>query len=588
MKAKISQILTKLTIFLLFIFWILSVYQYLKDEDFSLTSLDGRYSAGTLKFSSSSEMIAGDFISGEFKSKYDNLGTILVRFKTFKRINDDVLTFRMKESVSNDWYYEAEYKTDQFQDGKLFPFGFPLIIDSEGKTYSFEIRSNNGEKENSVGLNGNFPSFVSKHVFTKEFLLSKPSSLVYFLVNKFIGIFGDRGVLLAAFNYSLPLIYFLIFTLFGYSPMIPILVIFLSIVVDLIVGASPHRFFSIAIGFAWILPVFKFKIHHKVSSILGLAFLGFMALSWIFKEAALAEKLAIYALILFITAAAQQIYALYWKVETISPKAFWKRMFLEFRNTLKFIYFVARGDIVVTAGQIKAKHSPGKKLLAIIIYRLEAPMFKTYLVFSKLTTLSIILLVKTLKLGYRYGPLLIFILMVLVNLTKTQSYLHFYQDFYPVDQNNIFWKSLGKYLVFVSIILIVLYFIKQHRHKLREKLILASLLLILYFQTSIILFNSATSYKYDIIIWSISPKKATLWDEVRITGRNFREMPFEGEVYIDGIEHRVLSWSDREIIFQADPTKTKTGEVKIVDYYGKESGTIHLDYYDLQTNQLIK
>ncbi len=588
MKKQIYTTFHKLIILLLIVFWIFSIHKYLQDEDFSLTSLDGRHIASALKFSSSSEMLRNDFITGEFKSKYPNLGTISIRFKTSNRINEDTLLFRIKESVSNEWYYQAKYKVDQFRDDKLFPFGFPLIQNSKGKTYYFEIVSLDGTKDNAIGLSGRFPSFVSKHVYTKEFLLKNPKDLVYFLVNKFVSIFGDRGVLSTIFVYFLPLFYYLVFTWFGYSPMIPILIIVFSIFLDFLVGETTKSFFPLAIGFAWILPMIKFKIHHKVSAILGLGFLSLIPLFWVFKSSLLAEKTAIYAFLLFISATMQQIYVYYWQIKTVSPKTFWKNLYLEWHNTLKFIYFVAIGEIVISAGYVYAKKTVGKKFLALIIYKLSEPMSKTYIATSEFVANTVLVSVKLLKLSHKYGPYFIFSWLVWLNYYKIKSHRQFYEDFYQSNQQDIFWKGTGQYLTIALVIFVVTFVLFQYKKNLRAKTILAILLLILNYQTSNIIFNATTAYKYDVILYSVSPKRATLWDEVKITGRNFREMPFKGRVYINDVEHMILSWTDRRIIFQADPTKTKTGEVKIIDFYGKESDTIHLDYYDLQTNELIK
>ena len=55
----------------------------------------------------------------------NELGVVWIRFNTFGRINSDILTFKIREKGQNNWYYENLYRVDQFQDGKLFPFGFP-------------------------------------------------------------------------------------------------------------------------------------------------------------------------------------------------------------------------------------------------------------------------------------------------------------------------------------------------------------------------------------------------------------------------------------------------------------------------------
>ena len=96
------------------------------------------------------ELFKGDKLSAKFKSDYNNLGIISVLFNTHGRINDDYLLFSIKEVGSDKWYYSNKYKVDQFQDYQYFPFGFPELSNSKGKTYQIEIESLNGTEGNSV------------------------------------------------------------------------------------------------------------------------------------------------------------------------------------------------------------------------------------------------------------------------------------------------------------------------------------------------------------------------------------------------------------------------------------------------------
>lgn len=116
---------------------------------------------------------------------YENyLGQISVRFYNYDRINEDSVLFRIKEKGSNSWYYEHIYKTDQFQPHHLFPFGFPVIQNSRGKEYQIEIISQSGKPDDAVTLSSSHPQVASAHQFPKKGLITNPSLLVEFLVNK--------------------------------------------------------------------------------------------------------------------------------------------------------------------------------------------------------------------------------------------------------------------------------------------------------------------------------------------------------------------------------------------------------------------
>ena len=64
-----------------------------------------------------------------------------VKFNTFDQINLESLIFRIREKNSTDWYYQNKYKTDQINKEIFFPFGFPIIENSQGKVYEIEIES---------------------------------------------------------------------------------------------------------------------------------------------------------------------------------------------------------------------------------------------------------------------------------------------------------------------------------------------------------------------------------------------------------------------------------------------------------------
>ena len=95
------------------------------------------------------EILAGEKVSGEFTAMSDFIGIVSVRFNTYARINNDILTFRIKEKGDKKWYYENIYKVDQFQPNQLFPFGFPPIQNSKIKYFKLRL---NQQKANIMML----------------------------------------------------------------------------------------------------------------------------------------------------------------------------------------------------------------------------------------------------------------------------------------------------------------------------------------------------------------------------------------------------------------------------------------------------
>jgi hypothetical protein len=131
----------------------------------------------------SDELVKGEKLQGMFTANDNYLGQVSIRFYNFGRINPDSVIFRIKEQGQSNWYYEGTYKTDQFQPDMLFPFGFPMINDSKGKTYVFEVESLNGLSEHSIGLSTVTPLGATLYQYPKKLLLSNPKTFINFFVN---------------------------------------------------------------------------------------------------------------------------------------------------------------------------------------------------------------------------------------------------------------------------------------------------------------------------------------------------------------------------------------------------------------------
>jgi hypothetical protein len=120
-----------------------------------------------------------------FKAQYNNLGTVALDIDNHKKINTDWIWFRIKEKDSMSWIYQNKYKTDQFSAGTYFPFGFPIINNSQNKEYVVEIESIFGATDNSISLNRNTPDFFITYSYPKSYLMHNKSQILPFLKNKF-------------------------------------------------------------------------------------------------------------------------------------------------------------------------------------------------------------------------------------------------------------------------------------------------------------------------------------------------------------------------------------------------------------------
>lgn len=135
---------------------------------------------------SRTRLLTGDKVTFGFTAKHDNLGTIEVLFDTNGKINEDWLWFRIKERGSKIWYYENKYKTDQFNDERFFPFGFPLIENSKNKNYLIEIESIYGIRNDSVSVNKNSNNFYAKYSFSRSYLSENKIKTLNFIKERII------------------------------------------------------------------------------------------------------------------------------------------------------------------------------------------------------------------------------------------------------------------------------------------------------------------------------------------------------------------------------------------------------------------
>jgi len=154
----------------------------------------------------------GNFVSGKFTAREDNLGILSLRFETFFRPaykNEDSLLFQIKEKNAEGWYYENKYRDGMIYELPFFPFGFPIIPDSRGKIYEFKITSLKGDEYNSVAISNRWQNIAAKYKFNKNEILQSNNSFLQFSFKKFTSSFESIDVLFSSFVYLLPLLFYL-------------------------------------------------------------------------------------------------------------------------------------------------------------------------------------------------------------------------------------------------------------------------------------------------------------------------------------------------------------------------------------------
>ncbi len=316
---------------LLFILgFFLSSVQFYRQE-ISFLSLTKNHSTNDITSSPAGNLLAGNKISGKFVAYDDYLGIVSVRFDTFYRINDDWLVFRIKQLGDSKWYYENYYKVDQFQSHELFPFGFPIIKNSAGKTYVFEIESTTGTSDDSVALDKTYPVFISiykyprKVVFSgfgplQKFLPEKLASFrnenigrtiqanktIRFIFKKFFNIVINTQIPVLGFFYFLPLIIYLFWLVIYRRPKTKksymLAILFLLTFIEIIIIAESIDFIVLEIFLMWIWAVWYYKLKNLDIFVLAFILLGLCPLFLLMNLNDISEKIGAWSFLFFVIA----------------------------------------------------------------------------------------------------------------------------------------------------------------------------------------------------------------------------------------------------------------------------------------------
>lgn len=315
---------------LLFILWTgLSIAYY--KNNFGLTSLTTNYNKNQFINYTSKRLQKGNVLSGEFKAKYDYLGIVAIRFNTFFQINEDIIRFRIKEKNSSKWYFQYDYTTPQFQPNQLFTVGFPVISDSAGKTYLFEIESLQGEKNNAVAISPIEPVIVTKYQYPKKEIISDIDKAFNFILLKIVNSFMSIDFIISTFAYLMPLTGYIIYQLYFQKYLSDKYHIVLSSVItilfieSLLVNNTNDLLVLILTGMVALVMII-YKLDSSIAFVIALFFISLASLFYIIGLNVVAENFAVWAYLLLAIGLLQALIVLKSKTKFISLSEFWKKI----------------------------------------------------------------------------------------------------------------------------------------------------------------------------------------------------------------------------------------------------------------------
>lgn len=205
MKSIVLYIIFPLILIVVGFF--LSIYFY---RETSLLTLQFSHPNEHVSYPATQELLKGELIQGELIAQENNLGTIAIPVTTFNRINNDIVVFELRQKGEKDWQVFNKYFTDRFPNDEPYPFGFPPIVDSKGKTFEFIVYSVNGVADNAIGFMHTSYNFYSRYTFLRSDFVSR-TQLISFFKRKLLNLFSNVGYILYTLLFLLPTAFYFLF-----------------------------------------------------------------------------------------------------------------------------------------------------------------------------------------------------------------------------------------------------------------------------------------------------------------------------------------------------------------------------------------
>ncbi|MFZ2206378.1 MAG: acyltransferase [Microgenomates group bacterium] len=132
-----------------------------------------------------------------FTAQEDNMGVILVHLtntvgdvlpQNAEKIDPNKhqrFQIRMKEIGSEEWYASQDTAPGEIGNSSSYPFGFPVIADSKGKTYLVEMSMKDIDYTSKIIFNKDFYQLTTVHQIPKQTLLRNPVQLLTHMGDKF-------------------------------------------------------------------------------------------------------------------------------------------------------------------------------------------------------------------------------------------------------------------------------------------------------------------------------------------------------------------------------------------------------------------
>lgn len=293
---------------MLFIFWFLAGLLYTSFGNYLV--LSDNFTASVYQNSPENQLLKGQKLFGQFTATENNLG--IVSFRLIPGNNghseqDDFLLFKIKEKNAKNWYYTKTYESGALRGFTFFPIGFPLIPNSKGKTYQFEIKSLKGNDLNAVTVVRAKPVMIAKYQFTKSDLFHGGVNPVHFIFKKAFYFLTDPDDLANSSIFFVPFILYIVWLLSIRYHILReralLLITLFIIFFQLIFYSSVIYGIILALVMLWIVVLYKDRLNSDYTFLLSVCifFIGEVGIFYQIKTVEMESSILVY-LLLFIGA----------------------------------------------------------------------------------------------------------------------------------------------------------------------------------------------------------------------------------------------------------------------------------------------
>lgn len=490
------------------------------DTESGILSLNSNHKSDTLT-SGIIDLDNKTFISGEFTTYFQNLNKISFPLYIPNEFKRGEIVFRVKKAGQDRWYYENKSYVEILAKNEKVVFNFPPIGDSGKNNFKFEIEYIGEYASGRIAIKNGDYVYTSSYDFFRNHQIT-PKLVYAFFTSKLLEVVNIPGIFLYLFFAFLPFIIFSLSITKKWPAFLSILTCVL-IVTDLTTASFDIGIVTISVTLALILLVIDGWLEYEVLGLISLIPLSLLVIFDFFRF-----------------------------TDKIGKAASWTYVLL-FITSLGYIY----SSVVRKPGKVGLVQMPRHLI--------------------RETDVVMVLLKKIPPLIYKTVAMVLIIKLLILITSSFSDSVKLYLDYFPKKQLQLFFSKTGWQILVVYLVLVPSYgrLVRNSKYKL---LITLTLLSILWWGQSVAIDNT-TSFRNQVIILEVKPNNISEpWVDVSVEGRNFNELPFYGSVLVGKKKQRIIKWSDREIIFRADPSVTKTGRLIVERVDGKASNSINFIY----------